>query len=98
MNHKSVAISPIPSHVGEHVSITYNGMLSGAGAEEVWIHAGYGQGEWESVHDYPMFKMGDQWSQTVKIDNSGQFNFCFKDGASNWDNNYGLNWIFRIAK
>lgn len=97
MEHQSVSISPIPSKVGEHVTVTYNGLLNHAGAEEVWIHSGYGESNWEKVHDHPMYKMGSAWSQTIKISAPGQFNFCFKDNANNWDNNYGMNWIFKIA-
>jgi hypothetical protein len=96
--HPAFSISPVPKRVGDKVKIRYRGMLAQAGADQIWLHTGYGTGPWENMYDYQMSKEGDEWEQTINISRSGQFNFCFKDSANNWDNNNGLNWNFKITE
>lgn len=97
--HPGYTISPVPSKVGEKCKIRYHGLLAGAGADQVWLHTGYGTGPWQNIYDYRMSKVGtNEWEQTVEISRDGQFNFCFKDSASNWDNNNGLNWSYTIGR
>jgi hypothetical protein len=45
-----------------------------------------------------MNKASDGFEQTADITREGQFNFCFKDGANNWDNNNTLNWNYQIRR
>jgi hypothetical protein len=61
-----------------------------------FLHTGYGFGSWQSIYDYPMEKKDNEWEKSIKIDRKGQFNFCFKDSAANWDNNNGMNWSYTI--
>jgi len=96
--HPAFSISPTPSRVGDKVKISYHGLLAGAGADQVWLHTGYGEGPWQNLYDYPMKKVGNEWEKTVEITREGQFNFCFKDNANNWDNNNGLNWSYRVSR
>ncbi len=96
--HPGLSISPVPSKVGESVRIRYHGLLAGSGADQVWLHTGYGTGSWQSTYDHRMDKTGNEWEQNIKIDRDGQFNFCFKDSANNWDNNNGLNWSYSIKR
>lgn len=96
--HPAYSISPTPKRVGDKVKITYHGILAQGGADQIWLHTGYGEGAWHSIYDYPMKKVGNEWEQTVEINQEGQFNFCFKDSANNWDNNNGLNWNYQISR
>lgn len=97
--HPGFTISPVPSKVGEKCKIRYHGLLANAGADQVWLHTGYGTGPWQNIYDYRMNKVGqNEWEQTVEITREGQFNFCFKDSANNWDNNNGLNWSYTIRR
>lgn len=96
--HPAFVISPSPSRVGDKVQIKYHGLLAGAGADQVWLHTGYGTESWQNQYDYPMKRVGSEWEQTVEITRDGQFNLCFKDSANNWDNNNNLNWNYRISR
>lgn len=95
--HPAFSISPIPKRVGDKVKIRYHGILAQAGADQIWLHTGYGTGPWQNIYDYKMSKAGDEWEHTIEITRSGRFNFCFKDSANNWDNNNGLNWSYQIS-
>ncbi|AFV11261.1 hypothetical protein Tph_c10380 [Thermacetogenium phaeum DSM 12270] len=97
--HPGFTISPVPSKVGEKCKIRYHGLLATSGADQVWLRTGYGTGPWQNIYDYRMNKVGpNEWEQTVEITREGQFNFCFKDSANNWDNNNGLNWSYTIRR
>jgi len=96
--HSAFSISPIPKKVGDKVKIRYHGMLAQAGADQIWLHTGFGIGPWKNIYNYKMSKEGDEWEQTIEITKADQFNFCFKDSANNWDNNNGLNWSYRIGR
>ncbi|HEX7715003.1 MAG TPA: carbohydrate-binding protein [Bacillota bacterium] len=92
-----IYVEPTPVTLGEEVKIKYKGLLAGSGAGKVFLHAGYGVGEWEKVMDIPMRKTRDGgWSVTVQVEEPSSFNFCFRDDAQNWDNNFGKNWVYQI--
>ncbi|MFA7634652.1 MAG: carbohydrate-binding protein [Bacillota bacterium] len=95
-----VSVSPMPITAGEEVTVKYNGLLAEAGADSMYLHAGFGAaGAWHSVLDIPMSQeKPGVWRATIPLDpgETSRLNFCFKDRASNWDNNYGLNWSFDI--
>ncbi|MCR4427314.1 MAG: carbohydrate-binding protein [Firmicutes bacterium] len=89
----------MPVTAGEKVTVKYNGLLAQSGADAVYLHAGFGQRDWHHVSDLPMTQeKPGVWSTTVSLDpnETSRFNFCFKDRANNWDNNYGLNWSVEI--
>jgi len=94
--HPGFSVSPTPSKVGETVKVRYHGLLSGAGADQVFLHTGYGTGSWQNIYDYCLNKEGNEWEKSIKIEKDGQFNFCFKDSADHWDNNNGMNWSYTI--
>lgn len=96
--HPSFSLNPIPSRVGDKVKIKYHGLLARSGADHVWLRSGYGTDNWQDVHDYQMNRAPDGFEQTVEIAREGQFNFCFKDSANNWDNNNSLNWSYQIRR
>jgi len=82
---------------GKEVRILYNGPLSSSGAENVELHYGFGySGNWDNVHDLGMERSQEGWEVSVSMIEN-QLNFCFRDSAFKWDNNNGLNWIYRIS-
>lgn len=92
-----VVVDPTPITAGEEITVLYNGLLGTSGADQVYLHVGYGDaGEWRGVSDLRMSKTGWGWVKTLEMPPDGRFNFCFKDSAANWDNNNGVNWSFEI--
>ncbi|MHB1418510.1 MAG: carbohydrate-binding protein [Bacillota bacterium] len=92
-----VVVDPVPVTAGEEVTVLYYGLLSDSGADQVWLHTGYGNAhQWQQVHDYRMEHTGRGWVKTFPAEGPGQLNFCFKDSASNWDNNSGVNWTYQV--
>jgi len=92
-----VVVDPVPITAGEEVTILYNGLLAQSGADQVYLHCGYGNADaWSDIRDYKMEKTERGWVKKIKVDNMSRLNICFKDSASNWDNNNGINWSFEI--
>jgi len=89
-----IQIDPNPPVGGRNLTVRYRGLLANSGADSVFLHCGYGNGAWANVQDIMMHPRGDGWWETgVPVESRvGDFNFCFKDSASNWDNNNGFNW------
>ncbi|MDD2553084.1 MAG: carbohydrate-binding protein [Desulfotomaculaceae bacterium] len=94
---QGVKVKPLADD-GKEVSIFYDGLLSKAGAEQVYLHCGYGDtNDWDKVNDLPMKQVNNGWEKTLRIDTGSNLNFCFRDGSANWDNNSGDNWAYRIS-
>ncbi|HHV62703.1 MAG TPA: carbohydrate-binding protein [Firmicutes bacterium] len=95
-----VYVSPTPITAGTDVTIKYDGLLARAGADAVYLHAGFGpSNNWTNVRDIPMSKtIDDMWTAVIPVDieESSRLNFCFRDNAYNWDNNNGKNWSYEI--
>lgn len=92
-----VKVYPTPITLGEHVNVLYDGLLHTSGAQEVYLHVGYGPHyNWQKVRDLKMFRTGRGWEQTIEVNSPDRLNFCFKDSAENWDNNSGYNWSFEV--
>ncbi|HHX96531.1 MAG TPA: hypothetical protein GX687_03605 [Clostridia bacterium] len=91
--------SPLKSKATKQaVTITYNGPLAQSDVPIIYAHVGTGVNEqWENIKDIKMEKEGTAW-QAELIPQDEQINFCFHDGAGNWDNNYGLNWSLNLDK
>ncbi|MGM0502879.1 MAG: carbohydrate-binding protein [Bacillota bacterium] len=98
MNDAKIEVKPTPITAGEKVTISYNGLLTKFGAEEVYLHAGVGVNDsWRDITSIKMKKEDeDTWQAQLKINTTDRFNFCFKDSANNWDNNEGSNWSFEV--
>lgn len=94
---QGVVVDPTPITAGEEITVLYYGLLSRSGAEQVYLHAGYGDARvWQDVADMKMSRTGWGWVKTLEIPDHTRFNFCFRDNCNNWDNNNGLNWSFEI--
>ncbi len=93
---EGVSITPMPLTMDESVTITYDGLLAQSGAHNVFVHLGAGNSnEWTNVQDLEMKKENNRWT-TEFVPSDSRLNFCFHDGADNWDNNYNLNWSLTI--
>jgi len=92
-----VNVYPTPITLGEHINIVYDGLLHNSGAQEVYLHMGYGSADsWNNIQDTKMIRTGRGWEQTFEVNDPTRLNFCFHDNANNWDNNNGHNWSFEI--
>lgn len=93
-----VVVDPTPITAGEEIVVFYNGLLANSGAQEVYLHCGYGDGNhWNGVQDLRMAKTGYGFVKALSMpETHTQFNFCFRDNAHNWDNNSGKDWVFQV--
>lgn len=92
-----VTIAPVPVTFGEDITVQYQGLLARAGAEQVYLHMGYGPADrWQFISDIPMEKVGDTWEAKFEVTEDSRLNFCFRDNAGNWDNNSGRNWSVEV--
>ncbi len=96
-----VYVKPTPITSGQQVTIWYCGLLARHGADQVYLHYGFGPGRWQNVQDVPMQRVGwigqvPLWQAQVKASAFGTLEFCFHDSADHWDNNSGHNWVYQI--
>ena len=92
-----VVVDPLPITSGAEITILYNGLLPNNGAQEIYLHAGYGESDnWHDLMESKMSHTGWGFVKTLEIKDATQFNFCFRDNAYNWDNNTGHNWSFQV--
>jgi len=93
---EGVSITPMPVTMNETVSISYDGLLAQNNAGSIYLHVGNGLSDyWTNIQDVSMEKENDVWTTNV-LPLGARMNFCFHDGANNWDNNYGHNWSFTV--
>lgn len=92
-----VIVKPTPITLGQEVTIRYKGLLARSGATRVFLHYGYGPGPWRHVTELAMDQQPDgSWTAQIRADEPGRLNFCFRDAASNWDNNNGRDWSYEV--
>lgn len=92
-----VYVDPTPITAGQKVTVLYNGLLAKSGADQIYLHVGYGDARhWNHLADIPMTRIGWGWEKTIAMTDDSRFNFCFKDSANNWDNNTGHNWSYEV--
>ncbi len=82
------------------IKIVYDGVLAKSGAEEIYAVIGYGDNnDWQDIGQLPMQKTAEQTFELLTFrKRQGNVNIAFKDGAQNWDNNFGSNYIFYGSK
>lgn len=80
---------------GKKVTISYNGLLSNSGAQDVYAHVGFGN-TWRDSCDYKMARTDDGFEATIPVTWADELNVCFKDNSNNWDNNNGQNYKFTV--
>ena len=79
------------------VKISYTGKFFQDSSEEVFIHYGFGI-NWDNVNDIKMEKTELGFQAEIQLGEGDSFNFCFKNGNDEWDNNEGQNYVFPIEK
>ena len=80
-----------------NVKISYTGKFFQENAEEVYIHYGFGI-NWENLNEVKMEKTELGFQAEIFLGEGDSFNFCFRNGNDEWDNNDGQNYIFPIEK
>lgn len=79
------------------VKISYVGKLFQEEAEEVYLHYGFGI-NWDQLSEVKMEKTELGFQAEIELTSCDTFNFCFRNGNNEWDNNNGQNYIFPIEK
>ena len=79
------------------VKISYLGKLYQDNSEEVSIHYGFGI-NWDNVSDIKMEKTDLGFQAEIDLLEGDTFNFCFRNGNNEWDNNEGQNYVFPLEK
>ncbi len=80
----------------EVVGITYSGELYQNQSEFVAIVYGFGE-NWEHTSEKEMIKTENGFTADIEIKpNFDTFNFCFRNGNYEWDNNQTFNYISAI--
>ena len=80
-----------------NVKISYTGKFFQDSSEEVSIHYGFGI-NWDNVNDIKMEKTDLGFQAEIQLGEGDTFNFCFKNGNDEWDNNNGQNYVFPLEK
>ena len=77
-------------------TITYSGALYKCGSESVSIVYGFGN-NWDYTSEKEMGKVEGGFSAEIEIkEGFDTFNFCFRNGNYEWDNNQSSNYISTI--
>ena len=79
------------------VKISYTGELFENNSEEVFIHYGFGM-NWDNLAEVKMEKTELGFQTELELLDSDTFNFCFRNGNNEWDNNNNSNYIFTLEK
>ena len=82
---------------GGAVELTYSGDLFRNGAEEVYVHLGFGL-LWEGLNEISMTKSIEGFTAEISLLKADALNLCFRDNKNNWDNNSYLNYSFELKR
>ena len=77
------------------VKISYTGTFFDNGSEEVFIHYGFGA-FWDNLSEIKMEKTELGFQAEIDLIESDSFNFCFRNGNNEWDNNDCQNYVFPL--
>lgn len=79
------------------VKISYTGKFFQQCSEDVFIHYGFGS-NWNNVAEVQMEKTELGFQAELTLGEGETFNFCFRNGNNEWDNNDGQNYVFDLEK
>lgn len=79
------------------VKISYTGKFFEDNSEEVYIHYGFGS-FWDNLSEIKMEKTELGFQSEIDLIESDIFNFCFRNGNNEWDNNDYQNYVFDLEK
>ena len=82
---------------GSTTRIVYKGTLYENGAEDIYMHFGYGL-LWENLQEIKLEKYNDCYAANITLTDIGDINFCCRDSNGHWDNNEGANYTATISK
>ena len=82
---------------GRFVKLTYCGSLYKQGAEEVYLHLGFGL-LWEGQREIKMVRADDGFEAEIPLIQADSLNFCFRDNSNNWDNNSYQNYSYVVKR
>ncbi|MBQ9266813.1 MAG: hypothetical protein IJ217_00770 [Clostridia bacterium] len=82
---------------GKTVKLTYNGTLAQNGANEIYVHFGFGL-LWNNLQEIKLDKVDDHFETEITLTSCEDINFCFRDENNNWDNNDTKNYSAPITK
>lgn len=94
-----VRVAPVPATPDSTVTVAYSGLLAKESAGMIFLHWGVGPGPWQNVQEVPMMQQQEDGTWIARLrtpKEGGSLEFCFHDGAGNWDNNNGLNWSVTV--
>ena len=77
------------------IKIHYKGRFTKEFSNEVHIMYGYGLG-WKGIQEQKMNWTGEEFVIEIYLQESGEFNFCFKNDFGIWDNNNGNDYSLEI--
>ena len=77
------------------VKISYTGIFFEDNSEEVFIHYGFGT-YWDNLSEIKMEKTELGFQAEIELIDSDSFNFCFRNGNNEWDNNNCENYVFEL--
>lgn len=80
-----------------NVKISYTGKFFQDGSQDVFIHYGFGC-NWNNVAEVQMDKTELGFQAELTLGEGETFNFCFRNGNNDWDNNDGHNYVFDLEK
>lgn len=80
-----------------NVKISYTGKFFQDGSNDVFIHYGFGL-NWDNVDEVQMEKTELGFQAELTLGEGETFNFCFRNGNNQWDNNDGQNYVFSLEK
>ena len=79
------------------VKISYTGVFFENNSEEVYIHYGFGV-SWDNLSEIKMEKTELGFQTELDLIESDTFNFCFRNGNNEWDNNEYQNYVFELER
>lgn len=79
------------------VKISYTGRFFEDDSEDVYIHYGFGT-FWDNLSEIKMEKTELGFQTEIELIESDSFNFCFRNGNNEWDNNSSQNYVFNLEK
>ncbi len=83
---------------GRTAKLTYKGDLATSGANEIYVHYGFGL-LWDNLQEVKLDKISDDTYETeITLVGNESINFCFRDDKNNWDNNSTQNYTMPISR
>lgn len=92
-----VIINPPIAAAGENLKISYDGILSKNGSDEIIANVSFDASS-NDIRKYEMTKNSTGFEVTIPVQNSDTMNITFMDKTNNADNNQGKSYTFDIAQ